>query len=79
MIKSWVAGFKRPSRETRYGDSQVFIDTKNNIVKVLNSLGNRCSRPAYCGYIENRSFNTFASYIANTPGGQPSIGLVVKK
>lgn len=31
MIKSWVAGFKRPSRETRYGDSQVFINTKNNI------------------------------------------------
>lgn len=65
----------------KYGHYEVIksIDTKNNIVKVLNSLGNRCSRPAYCGYIENRSFNTFASYIANTPGGQPSIGLVVKK
>ena len=35
MIKSWVAGFKRPSRETRYGDSQVFIDTKNNICFII--------------------------------------------
>ena len=35
MIKSWVAGFKKPSRETRYGDSQVFIDTKTISVLLL--------------------------------------------
>ena len=35
MIKSWIAGFKRPSKETRYGDSQVFIDTKNNICFII--------------------------------------------
>lgn len=55
------------------------INTKTNTVEVLNSLGSRCNSPGYCGYIETRSFNVFASYISNTPGGQPSIGLIIKQ
>ena len=43
MIKSWVAGFKRPSRETRYGDSQVFIDTKNNICFIIDGGDGECA------------------------------------
>lgn len=43
MIKSWVAGFKRPSRETRYGDSQVFIDTKNNICFIVDGGDGECA------------------------------------
>ena len=43
MIKSWVAGFKKPSKETRYGDSQVFIDTKNNICLVIDGGLGQCS------------------------------------
>ena len=65
----------------KYGHYEVIwkIDIENKIVYVLNSLGDKCNSPAYCGYIEKRSFNEFASYIANTPGGQPSIGLVTYK
>ena len=50
----------------KYGHYEVIkeINTNNNTCKVLNSLGNRCTYPAYCGYIETRSFSTFASYIA---------------
>ena len=43
MIKSWVAGFKKPSRETRYGDSQVFIDTKNNICFIVDGGDGECA------------------------------------
>jgi len=65
----------------KYGHYEVIwkIDVKNKIVYVLNSLGDKCNSPAYCGYIEKRTFSEFASYIANTPGGQPSIGLVTYK
>lgn len=44
MIKSWVAGFKKPSKETRYGDSQVFIDTKNNICLIIDGGLGQCSK-----------------------------------
>lgn len=49
----------------KYGHYEVIreINTNNNTCKVLNSLGNRCGYPCYCGYIETRSFSTFASYI----------------
>jgi GH25 family lysozyme M1 (1,4-beta-N-acetylmuramidase)/uncharacterized protein YraI len=43
MIKSWVACFKRPSKETRYGDSQVFIDTKNNICFIVDGGDGECA------------------------------------
>lgn len=64
----------------KYGHYEVIksINTKTSTVQVLNSLGTK-SNGKYNGYIENRSFNTFASYIANTSGGQPSIGLITTK
>ena len=39
------------------------IDTNNKNILVLNSLGSKCSSPAYCGYIETRSYNTMLSYM----------------
>lgn len=50
----------------QYGHYEVIkqINTNNNTCVVLNSLGNKCSSPAYCGYLETRSFSTFASYIS---------------
>lgn len=65
----------------KYGHYEVIwkIDVQNKIVYVLNSLGDKCNTSSYCGYIEKRTFTEFASYIANTPGGQPSIGLITYK
>ena len=62
----------------KYGHYETIwkIDTQNKIVYVLNSLGDKCNSSSYCGYIEKRTFKEFASYINNTPGGQPSLGLV---
>lgn len=64
----------------KYGHYEVIhkIDHTNKIVYVLNSLGDKCSNTSYCGYIEKRDYDTFAKYIANTPGNQPSICLITK-
>lgn len=64
----------------KYGHYETIhkIDHTNKIVYVLNSLGNKCSNTSYCGYIEKRTYNEFAKYIANTPGNQPSICLITK-
>lgn len=50
----------------QYGHYEVIkeININNKTCIVLNSLGNRCNSPAYCGYLETRSFSTFASYIS---------------
>lgn len=53
------------------------INTKNKTIKVLNSLGNKCGSTSFCGYIETRSFNTFASYISKI--SQKSIAVIQKK
>lgn len=60
----------------QYGHYEVIkeVNINNNTCVVLNSLGSRCGSPAYCGYLETRSFNTFASYIAGI--SQKSICIV---
>lgn len=50
----------------QYGHYEVIkqINTNNNTCIVLNSLGNKCTSTAYCGYQETRSFSTFESYMS---------------
>ena len=55
------------------------VNLNNKTVTVLNSLGSKCNSPAYCGYVEHRSFSNESSYIANTTGGQPSICIITKE
>ena len=43
MIKSWIPSFKKPNKETRYGDTQVFIDTKNNICLIIDGGDGECA------------------------------------
>ena len=49
----------------KYGHYETInqIDTKNKTIGVLNSLGDKCSAVAYCGYKETRSYDTMAQYI----------------
>ena len=47
-----------------------------NNVTVLNSLGSRCSKPAYCGYIETRSKSNQLSYMRGI--SQPSVAILTK-
>ena len=43
MIRGWIAGFNRPSRETRHGDSTVFIDDKNKICFIIDGGCDECA------------------------------------
>jgi hypothetical protein len=65
----------------KYGHYETIhkIDHTNKTVYVLNSLGDKCGTTSYCGYIEKRTYNEYAKYIANTPANQPSICLITKK
>lgn len=65
----------------KFGHYEVIksIDMKSRTIEVLNSLGLKKKDGSYNGYIETRSFNTEASYIANTHGNQPSICIIEKK
>lgn len=52
------------------------INTNNNTMVVLNSLGNKCGAPAYCGYLETRTYTNMASYIAGI--SQKSVCIITK-
>lgn len=64
--------------QNKYGHYEVLrtINTRNNTTVVLNSLGSKCSSPAYCGRLENRSYNTWVSYLAGI--SQKSICIISK-
>ena len=62
----------------KYGHYEVInqIDVKNNNLKILNSLGNKCGSSCFCGYVETRSFGTEKQYINGI--SQKSILVVTK-
>lgn len=60
----------------KYGHYEVLKSVNGNNVTVLNSLGNRCSKPAYCGYIETRSKSNQLSYMRGI--SQPSVAILTK-
>ena len=47
----------------QWGHYEGIQSVGDDILKILNSLGDYCSYPAYCGYIENRSKSTQKQYI----------------
>lgn len=54
------------------------IDTKNKTVRALNSLGKKINANAYAGHLQTRSYETQASFFANTPSGQKAICIITK-
>lgn len=56
MIKSWIPSFGIPSKETRYGDTQVFVDTENNICFVIDG-GCEKNTDRLISYLKNNNFN----------------------
>lgn len=50
------------------------LDSSSNIIP--NSLGSKCKSPAYCGYMETRSFSTQVSYFRGI--SQKSICIITK-
>lgn len=60
----------------QWGHYEVLKSVNGNNVTVLNSLGNRCNKPAYCGYIETRSKPNQLSYMGGI--SQPSVAILTK-
>lgn len=62
----------------KYGHYEAFksYNSSSNSFQILNSLGNKCSSPAYCGYIETRSGANQKSYISGI--SQPSVAVLSK-
>lgn len=56
---------------SRWGHYEPLKSVNKDTVTVLNSLGNKCNSPAYCGYIETRSKSTQLTYMRGI--SQPSI------
>ena len=54
------------------------INTKTKYVRALNSLGNKINNNAYAGHLQERTFETQASFFANTPGGQKALCIITK-
>lgn len=52
------------------------VNINNSSLLIPNSLGNKCSSPAYCGYMESRGFSTQGSYLGGI--SQKSICIITK-
>lgn len=53
------------------------INVKTNMLKVLNSLGDKCTSSCYCGYVEDRSLAVEKRYISGI--SQKSVLILTKK
>lgn len=73
------AVFHHELYRNQYGHYSVLkqVDTNTTNLIVANSLGSKCNAPAYCGYMENRSFNVQQSYLRGI--SQKSICIITKK
>ena len=76
----YINGGKNPATSTNkgFGHYEVLdkINTKTKYVRALNSLDIRKSDGSYTGTLQDRTFNTEASYLAYTPGGQKAICII---
>lgn len=74
-----TAVFHHELYRNRYGHYSILktVNTNNSNLIVANSLGNKCNSPAYCGYMESRSFGTQQSYLNGI--SQKSICIITKQ
>lgn len=79
MTDEDTAVFHHELYRNQYGHYSIIkqVNTNSNLLIVANSLGSRCSRPAYCGYMENRRFGTQEQYLRGI--SQKSICIIRKK
>lgn len=61
----------------QWGHYEVVNSLTSSNIKVQNSLGSKCNRGCYCGYVENRAPSTYRSYINGID--QKSIMIVTKE
>lgn len=78
MTDSNKAVFHHELYRNQFGHYSVLkqVNVNNSSLIVANSLGSKCSSPAYCGYMENRGFGTQQSYLSGI--SQKSICIITK-
>jgi len=54
------------------------VNIKTKYVRALNSLGSKINANAYAGHLQDRTYETQASFFANTPGGQKALCIITK-
>ena len=52
------------------------VNTRTKYVRALNSLGNKLNANAYAGHLQERTYETQASFFAHTSGGQKAIAII---
>ena len=80
-------GYANSGKEPITRNSKIFghyevldkVNVKTKYVRALNSLGKKINANAYAGHLQDRTYETQASFFANTPGGQPALMIVTKK
>ena len=67
------------SSSTIFGHYEVLdkVNTKTKYVRALNSLGVKCGS-SFCGHLQDRTYETQASYFAHTPSGQKALMVIQK-
>lgn len=77
ICKSNIDGLQHLLYRGKYGHYETLneINTSTKMLKVLNSLGDKCGS-CFCGYVENRSFDTEKQYINGI--SQKSILIITK-
>ena len=61
----------------KYGHYEVINNISDFYIYVQNSLGDRCDYPCYYGYVENRTFSEYRSYIGGI--SQKSIMVITNR
>lgn len=72
------SGEKRGSQSFGHYEGFDIIDINKGKMRILNSLGSKCSSSGYCGHLQWRSFELEKDYI-NNKSGVKSIWIVTKK
>ena len=79
-------GYANSGKEPITRNSKIFghyevldkVNIKTKYVRALNSLGKKINASAYAGHLQDRTYETQASYFANTSGGQKALCIITK-
>lgn len=79
-------GYANSGKEPITRNSKIFghyevldkVNVKTKYVRALNSLGKKINANAYAGHLQDRTYETQASFFANTPGGQKALCIITK-
>lgn len=67
-----------PKKVTGHYEGLDKVNVKTKYVRALNSLGVKINSHAYAGHLQDRTYETQASFFAHTPGNQQALCIITK-